>query len=116
MHADLEVTTDELIRDLDIVAQNSTDLPSKNPSVGVLVIFMLIECKTLYDPRVCSRNIPQRHAIHLCTTRETGKRTLHNWWRISGQQVFYPAITRKTEKEKEGGNSQPSKNTRKGQH
>ena len=35
----------------------------------------------------------------LCTTREgTGKRTLHNWWRISGQQVFYPAIqdTRKT--------------------
>ena len=27
----------------------------------------------------------------------------------SGQQVFYPAITRKTEKEKEGGNSQPSK-------
>ena len=45
----------------------------------------------------------------LCTTRETGKRTLHSWWRISGQQVFYPAIKRKTEKEKEGGNSQPSK-------
>ena len=35
MHADLEVTTDELIRDLDIAAQNSTDLPSKNPSVRV---------------------------------------------------------------------------------
>ena len=35
MHADLEVTTDELIRDLDIVVQNSTDLPSENPSVRV---------------------------------------------------------------------------------
>ena len=35
MHADLEVTTDELIRDLDIAAQNSTDLPSENPSVRV---------------------------------------------------------------------------------
>ena len=35
MHADLEVTTNELIRDLDIAAQNSTDLPSKNPSVRV---------------------------------------------------------------------------------
>ena len=33
MHADLEATTDELIRDLDIAAQNSTDLPSENPSV-----------------------------------------------------------------------------------
>ena len=35
MHADLEVTTDELIRDLDIAVQNSTDLPSENPSVRV---------------------------------------------------------------------------------
>ena len=35
MYADLEVTTDELIRDLDIAAQNSTDLPSENPSVRV---------------------------------------------------------------------------------
>ena len=35
MHADLEVTTDELIRDLDIVVHNSTDLPSENPSVRV---------------------------------------------------------------------------------
>ena len=34
MHADLEVTTDKLIRDLDIAVQNSTDLPSENPSVG----------------------------------------------------------------------------------
>ena len=35
MHANLEVTTDELIRDLDIAAQNSTDLPSENPSMRV---------------------------------------------------------------------------------
>ena len=35
MHEDLEVTTDELIRDLDIAVQNSTDLPSENPSVRV---------------------------------------------------------------------------------
>ena len=35
MHADLEVTTDELIRDLDIAVQNSMDLPSENPSVRV---------------------------------------------------------------------------------
>ena len=35
MHVDLEATTDELVRDLDIAAQNSTDLPSKNPSVRV---------------------------------------------------------------------------------
>ena len=35
MHADLEATTDELIRDLDIAVQNSTDLPSKNPTVRV---------------------------------------------------------------------------------
>ena len=35
MHADLEVTIDELIRDLDIAVQNSMDLPSENPSVKV---------------------------------------------------------------------------------
>ena len=35
MHADLEVTTDELVRDLDIAAQNSADLPSENPSMKV---------------------------------------------------------------------------------
>ena len=35
MHADLEATTDELIRHLDIAVQNSTDLPSENPSVRV---------------------------------------------------------------------------------
>ena len=31
MHADLETTTAELMRDMDIVAQNSTALPSENP-------------------------------------------------------------------------------------
>ena len=35
MHADLEATTDELIRDLDIAVQNFTELPSKNPAVRV---------------------------------------------------------------------------------
>ena len=35
MHMDLEATTDELTRDLDIEVQNSTDLPSENPSVRV---------------------------------------------------------------------------------
>ena len=35
MHADLEATTAELVRDLDIAVQNSTALPSKNPAVRV---------------------------------------------------------------------------------
>ena len=35
MHADLEATTAELMRDLDIVTQNSTALPSENPAIGV---------------------------------------------------------------------------------
>ena len=33
MHADLEATLDELMRDLDIAAQNSMDLPSENPAM-----------------------------------------------------------------------------------
>ena len=37
MHADLEATTSELIRDLDITTQNSTELPSKNPAVGAVL-------------------------------------------------------------------------------
>ena len=35
MHADLEATMAELIRDLDIAVQNSMALPSKNPAVRV---------------------------------------------------------------------------------
>ena len=35
MHADLEATTNELLRDLDIATQNSTELPSANPYVRV---------------------------------------------------------------------------------
>ena len=35
MHADLEATMAELVRDLDIVVQNSTALPSENPAVRV---------------------------------------------------------------------------------
>ena len=35
MYADLEATAAELMRDMDIVAQNSTALPSENPAIGV---------------------------------------------------------------------------------
>ena len=35
MYADLKATTAELMRDMDIAAQNSTALPSKNPAIGV---------------------------------------------------------------------------------
>ena len=35
MYADLEATTAELMRDLDIAVQNSTALPSENPAIGV---------------------------------------------------------------------------------
>ena len=34
MHADLEATVADLVRDMDIAAQNSTALPSKNPAIG----------------------------------------------------------------------------------
>ena len=33
MHADLEATSDELMRDMDITHQNSTDLPSEDPAM-----------------------------------------------------------------------------------
>ena len=33
MHADLEATADELVRDLDFAMPNSTDIPSENPAV-----------------------------------------------------------------------------------
>ena len=36
------------------------------------------------------------------------KRTLHNWWKISGQQVFYTA-RKQLNKIRKGGNLQPSK-------
>ena len=35
MHADLDATADELIRDLDFAMPNSTDLPLENPAVRV---------------------------------------------------------------------------------
>ena len=63
-----------------------------------------------------SQHSPKSCNIYLCTTREEiGKRTLHNWWRISGQQVFYTAKG-KLNKDKEGRNLQPSKTSGKGQH
>ena len=41
-----------------------------------------------------------------------GKGTLHNWWRKARHQVFYTA-REKLNKDKEGGNSQPSKHQEK---
>ena len=35
MHADLEATAADLVRDMDIAVQNSTALPSKNRAIGV---------------------------------------------------------------------------------
>ena len=35
MHADLEATAADLVRDMDIAVQNSTALPSENPAIGV---------------------------------------------------------------------------------
>ena len=35
MHADLETTNNELLRDLDIASRNSTEIPSANPTVQV---------------------------------------------------------------------------------
>ena len=34
MYADLKATMAELVQDMDIVAQNSTALPSENPAIG----------------------------------------------------------------------------------
>ena len=59
---------------------------------------------------------PQSNGRIECITRTlhnwVEKGTLHNWWRISGQQVFYPAKG-KLNKNKEGRNSQPSKHQEK---
>ena len=35
LHTDLEIATNDLIRDLDIVSHNSLEIPSANPSVRV---------------------------------------------------------------------------------
>ena len=59
----------------------------------------------------CKGNKKQTKPLHLNASR----RTLHNWWRISGQQVFYTA-KKKLNRNKEGGNLQCSKQQEKGQH
>ena len=69
MHADLEVTTDELIRDLDIAAQNSTDLPSENPSVRVALhrFKELVKLKlTLPLAQVDAANEDMDRFLHHC--------------------------------------------------
>ena len=50
------------------------------------------------------RQKEQLHQIASCKRR----RTLHNWWRISGQQVFYTA-RKQLNKIRKRGNSQSSK-------
>ena len=50
-----------------------------------------------------------RNIIYAQPKEKQDQRTLHYWWRISGHQVFYPAIQGKLNKDKEGRNSQPSK-------
>ena len=85
-----------------------------------------------------SHNIPQKSRDIKCITRaiETSgtiarsnnkaennknnlhqivsRRTLHNWWRIRATGFLHSKET--TAKNKEGGNSQPSKQQEKGQH
>ena len=55
-----------------------------------------------------------KRTLHQIASRKR-RRTLHNWWRISGQQVFYTA-RKQLNKIRKGGNSQPSKQQEKGQH
>ena len=47
----------------------------------------------------------QKHNLHQIASSSS---TLHNWWRISGHQVFYTA-KKQLNKIRKGGNSQPSK-------
>ena len=54
----------------------------------------------------------QKHNLHQIAR---SRRTLHDWWRISGQQVFYTA-RKQLNKIRKGGNLQPSKQQEKGQH
>ena len=65
----------------------------------------LIQTKEIITKRI------QLHRIASCNRR----RTWHNWWRISEQQVFYTA-RKQLNKIRKGGNSQPSKQQDKGQH
>ena len=73
---------------------------------------MLIERKTLYDSRVHSHNFPQHHAIQYALPEEQAKEP----YIIGGEYLdnrFLSSNKRKTEKEKERGNLQPSKTPRK---
>ena len=65
--------------------------------VLLVIYFMLLERKTLYDTRVHSHN-PQCCKIHLCTTREIEEKELCIIDGESGQQVFYTAIKKKKKK------------------
>ena len=58
--------------------------------------------------------ITKRIQLHRIASHNR-RRTLHNWWGISRQQVFYTA-RKQLNKIRKGGNSQPSKQQEKGQH
>ena len=60
------------------------------------------------------KEITKKKQLHRIVSRNR-RRTLHNWWRISGQQVFYTA-RKQLNKIRKGGNLQPSKQQEKGQH
>ena len=71
----------------------------------------MIETSGTIAKEISSKQDKTAKQLHLIVSR----RTLHNWWRISGQQVLYTA-RKQQNKNKEGGNSQPSKQQEKGQH
>ena len=75
---------------------------------SILFIFMLIEHKTLYDSRVHSHNFPQHRPIQYAQPEKQAKEPCI----IGGEYPdnrFLSSNKRKTEKEKERGNSQLSK-------
>ena len=69
---------------------------------------------TTFPKSLIQIKLTQREQLHRIASRKR-RRTLHNWWRISGQQVFYTA-RKQLNKIRKGGNLQPSKQQEKGQH
>ena len=76
----------------------SHNIPQKSQDVKCIT-------RVIETSGTIAKEIPnQTKQLHLNASR----RTLHNWSRISRQQVFYTA-RKQLNKNKEGGNSQPSK-------
>ena len=90
MHADLEVTTDELIRDLDIAVQNSTDLPSENLSVRVALhrFRELVKLKlTLLLAQVDAAHEDMDRFIHHCLEELCSQADMRNLIESLSQRV-----------------------------